>query len=364
MSGRAGQPEDMRDAICRTVRNSQARSGWSVFAVLCLLSSVLLGCQESRIREHFEKAEKFRSDGDLEAAASEYRAVVEMDSTQWDAQNNLGKMFQAMGRPDSALHHYRLALTADPDFVGAYFNKGVLFASQGLIDSSIASYEAAVDRDSTHFEALNNLGVMLEGAGRVGAAIERYTRAVTLRPDFAPAHANLGRSALLSGDKDLAIRSAHRAIDLRPGFIDGYITLGTAYLLKDEFDRSIQFLELASRFAPDDELVQQNLAYVKQKKAEHIDAKDAGAVRVSHIVVEKEALAELLAEQARSGADFGLLARTHSIDPSGHQDGDIGYFRPGDMLPAFEGVVQLLEPGEIGGPLKTPLGYHVLKRTY
>ena len=331
---------------------------------VCLLPTVFSACQETRIRERFANAEKLRAGGDLPAAAAEYSAIIEIDPTQWDAQNNLGKLFHEMGRPDSALHHYNLALVADPDFAGAYYNKGVLFASQGLVDSSIASYEAALSRDSTLFEASNNLGVMFEGSGKVQAAIDAYKRAASLQPDFAPAYANLGRAALLMGEKDIAIESAHRAIDLTPGLIDGYITLGTAYLLKQEFDRSIQFLEEAERIAPEDQLVKQNLAYVREQKAELIEARDSGAMRAAHIVVANEGLAEILVQKARSGEDFTMLARSHSIDPTGRYGGDIGTFKPGDMMPEFEAIVQALAPGAIGGPLKTPLGYHVIKRIY
>lgn len=290
--------------------------------------------------------------------------MVEIDPEQWDAQNNLGKTYHELGRPDSALHHYRLALEADSAFAGAHFNKGVLFATQGLIDSAIASYETAIRHDSTHYEARNNLGVMYEGSGRVAAAIAEYERATEQKEAFAPAYANLARASLLAGDRKRAIRSAHKAVETLPGLIDGYITLATAYVLEHEYDRAIQFLEEARGYAPDHELVNQNLAYVRQKKAEYIEARDSGAMRASHIVVKNAGLAEVLIEKARSGEDFALLARTHSIDPTGSAGGDLGYFQPGDMMPEFEAVVRDLQPGQVGGPLKTPLGYHIIKRIY
>ena len=95
-----------------------------------------------------------------------------------------------------------------------------------------------------------------------------------------------------------------------------------------------------------------------------MSAKDTGEMRAAHIVVDNEALAEVLLTKAKAGADFSLLARTHSKDPSGSDGGDLGPFKPGDLIPAFAQLVQSLAPGDVGGPLKTPRGFHVIKRIY
>lgn len=335
--------------------------GWLLPSVLCLL---LLGCSESRIREHYENAGRHQAAGDLAAASAEFHAILAIDSTRADAHYSLGYLFLERGRPDSALHFLDRAVAIDPAFADAHFKKGVLFASQGLVDSSIAAYRRAVAHDSRQFEAYNNLGVMLEGTGQVAAAIERYQAAIDANPGFAPAYANLARAALLAGDRDRAIKAAHRSVELGEGMVDGYNTLATAYVQTGEYDRALQFLEEAQRTAPDHPLVNDNLAYVREKKAERIAAKAAGEMRAAHIVVEKRDLAEVLAEKAKAGEDFALLARTHSIDRTGPGGGDLGPFKRGDMLPAFESLVRSLSPGQVGGPLQTPLGWHVVKRVY
>ena len=127
---------------------------------------------------------------------------------------------------------------------------------------------------------------------------------------------------------------------------------------------SIQILEQASRIAPDDALVSGNLRHVRDLKSQHADSRASGEMRAAHIVVANEDFAAVLLDQIRKGEDFATLARTHSIDPSRTSGGDIGAFRPGDLMPAFEQLVSRLTPGEVGGPLKTPLGYHLIKRIY
>ncbi len=87
-------------------------------------------------------------------------------------------------------------------------------------------------------------------------------------------------------------------------------------------------------------------------------AKTAAAL---HILVKEEALAQKLLAQLEKGASFQQLAKKHSTCPSGRNGGDLGEFRRGQMVPAFDKAVfscPLLKPW---GPVKTAFGYHIIK---
>ncbi len=92
-----------------------------------------------------------------------------------------------------------------------------------------------------------------------------------------------------------------------------------------------------------------------------IMAKTAAAL---HILVKEEKLALDLLEQIKNGADFGKLAKKHSICPSGKRGGDLGEFRQGQMVPAFDKLVFSCPVLEPTGPLHTQFGYHVIKVLY
>lgn len=64
---------------------------------------------------------------------------------------------------------------------------------------------------------------------------------------------------------------------------------------------------------------------------------------------------------AREGEDFEQLARRFSDDPSAQQGGDLGWFRRGDMVQAFENAVYSLRPGQISGIVESPFGFHIIK---
>ncbi|PKM20920.1 MAG: peptidylprolyl isomerase [Gammaproteobacteria bacterium HGW-Gammaproteobacteria-15] len=83
-----------------------------------------------------------------------------------------------------------------------------------------------------------------------------------------------------------------------------------------------------------------------------------------HILVKTREEAEKLKQQLAKGADFGKLAKQHSLCPSGKKGGDLGEFRKGQMVKAFDDVVFNKPVLEVHGPVKTQFGYHLIKTLY
>ena len=61
-----------------------------------------------------------------------------------------------------------------------------------------------------------------------------------------------------------------------------------------------------------------------------------------------------------NGSDFAELARTYSDGPSKYRGGDLGFFRRGDMVEAFNDYVFSKPTGSIG-VVETDFGYHVIE---
>jgi len=86
-------------------------------------------------------------------------------------------------------------------------------------------------------------------------------------------------------------------------------------------------------------------------------------VRPKHIVVPTKATADSIMAQLQSGVDFGDLAERYSIDQStARRGGDLGReFYWGELVPPIQDVVFGLKEEELGGPVKTGFGWHILK---
>ena len=84
-------------------------------------------------------------------------------------------------------------------------------------------------------------------------------------------------------------------------------------------------------------------------------------VRARHILLKTEEEANTVLSELNNGKDFNELAKEKSQGPSAIKGGDLGYFRKGDMVPEFEEKVFQMSKGEIAGPVKTELGFHIIK---
>ena len=63
-----------------------------------------------------------------------------------------------------------------------------------------------------------------------------------------------------------------------------------------------------------------------------------------------------------NGEDFNELARAHSQDTVSAADGgDLGWVNPGDLVPAFEQVMNTLKDGEVSQPFETQYGWHIVQ---
>ena len=118
-----------------------------------------------------------------------------------------------------------------------------------------------------------------------------------------------------------------------------------------------------------------NYQIKKQYKASHILIKSDTALPFGEDLSEEEKKklldeadektkikANEILKQIKEGADFGEMAKKHSSDTtSGNNGGSLGQFSKGMMIPEFEAALDELKPGELGGPVKTQFGFHLIR---
>jgi hypothetical protein len=101
---------------------------------------------------------------------------------------------------------------------------------------------------------------------------------------------------------------------------------------------------------------------------------DPGRIRASHILFALEPTAsdsqvqvamrragEAL-ERARAGEDFDKLIKEYSSPAPDLGDGD-GWIRRGQLIPDFERLLFGMRKGDVGGPVPSGMGLHILKKT-
>lgn len=81
-----------------------------------------------------------------------------------------------------------------------------------------------------------------------------------------------------------------------------------------------------------------------------------------HILVPDLKTAQKVEADLKAGKDFAAEAKQYSVDPgSKDKGGDLGWFRKGQMVPAFENYAFNGPIGKISPPVKSPFGYHIIQ---
>lgn len=97
---------------------------------------------------------------------------------------------------------------------------------------------------------------------------------------------------------------------------------------------------------------------VTKTKARHI------LIKTNELINDAEAKKRLqgLKERILDGDDFATLARSNSDDKgSAINGGDLGWVGPGDLVPAFESVMNHLPINGISDPVQTQFGWHLIQ---
>jgi len=86
-------------------------------------------------------------------------------------------------------------------------------------------------------------------------------------------------------------------------------------------------------------------------------------IETRQILVKTEPEAKEIEARIAKGEDFAELAKRYSIDPAAKTSGgDIGYHPKGTLIPEYEAAAfALTKVGQVSKPVKTQLGYHIIK---
>ncbi len=155
------------------------------------------------------------------------------------------------------------------------------------------------------------------------------------------------------------------------GSTDGQMGLRTLDRYPELFVNATQNLAVGAVAGPLRSGAGFHVLKVLEKKRAGAPGATVAETRARHILLrtgpqlsEATAVARLsdLRQRITAGqADFAALARESSQDGSAREGGDLGWAGPGQFVPEFEERMNSLAPGQIGEPLVSRFGVHLIQ---
>ncbi len=167
----------------------------------------------------YEIALEHHRSGELQAAETIYRSILEAEPRHAEVWHMLGVLALQMGRYQVAIGVFQQAIAISPSAAENYSNLGEAYRAMGRSEEAIASYRRAILLDPNLAGAHSNLGIALKDNGDMAGAISAFRQAIQIKPDFAEAHSNLGHALRLTGELEEAAQSYKLAIQLCPSLL-------------------------------------------------------------------------------------------------------------------------------------------------
>jgi tetratricopeptide (TPR) repeat protein len=173
-------------------------------------------------KAHFAAGQLVESQGDLDRAAIQYRAAIEMDPTLTGPMYRLGMILTAERKPDAPAV-WQQYVTATGGTATAYSNLGFALDLAGRSDEAEAAFRAGIAKDGRCEACRVNYARLLARRGDLGAATAQLS--AVLAP--AEVQYDLGSIAEAQGDRSTAAARYHKALELDPTLSDAKARLAS-----------------------------------------------------------------------------------------------------------------------------------------
>ncbi len=164
--------------------------------------------------------------GRLAEAEAAYRAILQEDPRNVDAQHLLGVTLYQSGRPAEAIDVVRRVLAMKPKAAPIHNTMGLAYQATGDVATAEWSFRQALVFNPDYAEALVNLGNLLREKGGKPEALDCYRKAAAANPSYAEAHGYLGLMLAEAGDRATALIHLKRAVELKPDHPELLANLG------------------------------------------------------------------------------------------------------------------------------------------
>ena len=213
----------------------------------------------------FQRGQSALDRGDLEAAATAFRAVLKLDPQSAAARANLGVIAMRRKEWENALAEFHHAEKLAPAMSGVRLNIGIVEYRRGNYAAAIAPLQSVVKDQPGSLQANYLLGLCL-------SLVERYGEAVRVLEPLWPQMSSefpylyvLGNSAYHSGNAALDQKALQRLIEVGGDAPEFHLLMAKALLNRNDDLRALDELKKAAAGNPNLPFLHFNLGLVYQR---------------------------------------------------------------------------------------------------
>ncbi len=232
------------------------------------------GTLERDYRYHFYRGLVMLKTGKDSEAVVELKISSGLNSNFILADYELARYYLKRGEYDDAEKGFRRVLERDPDFPLACVGLGDVHLSQGDVQGAVEYYKKALEEENNLPDVYNRLGVIMNALQRFKEAKHYFERAISIFPDYDDAKFNLSYTLLRLGKIFDSLELLMNLEKKRPNDPAILNELGIAMRELGLFEESVERLEKALKFDPENEGIKLNLArsllFVDKERAEEL----------------------------------------------------------------------------------------------
>lgn len=201
----------------------------------------------------------------FDMAAPAFGHAFDLDPLNYSLMLKLARAWQKTGRRKDAAREYRRAVAINPNFAVAWIELGQLLEEMGQHDKANGDYQRALACHTSTVIDLAEIANFCEKKNWFAAASSNYSAAIRLDPANPRLRVQAGGNLALWGCDEAAAEQFREALRLQPNLVKPRINLGVALMKLGRGAEALAEMETVLREDPDNTLATQYAQALKPK---------------------------------------------------------------------------------------------------
>lgn len=182
--------------------------------------------------------------------------------------NNIAKVYLGFKQYDESIAYYKEALALDPFYSEFHNELGNIYQTIEDYPKAMEEYQQAMNYSSPYFELFSNMGICAQNLGNDEHAKAYFEMSLELNPYQEDVLVSLAELYESEERQQEAFQCYSKAIKIDPELVTALVNRAVLFFEKEDLQGALADLEQAKKVEDDNEAVNANLEFIKEKIAE------------------------------------------------------------------------------------------------